>query len=98
MTLPPEQITKFGVIAEVVGKDKKIIQLNMTFGRLIDEIVVPYDQGQPFFVDGVPVSKEKLDRIKIVKQTESFEQMFSYFSDDLNRGDTQSKKMFGDQY
>jgi hypothetical protein len=31
--------TLYGVIAEVAGRNKQLVLLNLTFGRLIDEIV-----------------------------------------------------------
>lgn len=49
----------FGVIAEVAGRDKQLVLLNITFGRLIDEIVKPYDTDEAFFIDGVPVKKNR---------------------------------------
>ena len=49
----------FGVIAEVKGRNKQLVLLTLTFGRLIDEIVKPYDTDEAFFIDGVPVKKTK---------------------------------------
>ncbi|MEI9449090.1 hypothetical protein V8T50_23680, partial [Vibrio parahaemolyticus] len=56
----------FAVYAEVDGIEKPLILSELTFGRLIDDIVVPYQLGQPFFIDGVVVKAEKLKRIKIL--------------------------------
>jgi hypothetical protein len=62
----------FGVIAEVEGYGKQLVMLDLPFGRLIDEIMVPYDNGEPFFIDGVPVTKTKIKRIKIVELGDKF--------------------------
>ena len=66
----------FGLIAEVAGRNKQLVLLNLTFGRLIDEIVVPYDTDEAFFIDGVPVKKNDIRRIKIVSLTEEFQNKY----------------------
>lgn len=88
----------FGIIAESNDYDKQMVLLNLPFARLIDEIVIPYDSNEPFFIDGVPVSKEKIKRIKIVELSKEYK----YAMDELKRGmtihDNQTKKIYGDQY
>ena len=88
----------FGVIAEVEGRAKQLVLLNLTFGRLIDEIVVPYDTDVPFFIDGVPITRNKIRRIKIISLTESFQYGIRGLERGLNLGDTQRRKIYGDQY
>ena len=39
-------------------------------------MVVPYEKGDAFFIDGVPVTKKELARIKIVRQSPSFPALF----------------------
>ena len=88
----------FGIIAESNDYDKQMVLLNLPFARLIDEIVIPYDTNEPFFIDGVPVSKEKIKRIKIVELRKEYK----IAMDELKRGmtihDNQTKKIYGDQY
>lgn len=88
----------FGVIAEVEGRTKQLVLLNLTFGRLIDEIVVPYDTNEPFFIDGVPVTRDKIRRIKIISLTEKFQHGIWGLERGLTRGEHQSQKIYGDQY
>lgn len=88
----------FGIVAEVEGRQKELVLLNLTFGRLIDEIVVPYEEGHPFFIDGVPVTKDKIRRIKIVKLGEKFRYGMANLERGLNRSDNQKQKLYGDQY
>ena len=57
---PEKKEDLFGIVAEVDGRQKQLVLLNLSFGRLIDEIVVPYEEDQPFFIDGVPVTKNKI--------------------------------------
>jgi hypothetical protein len=64
--------SRYAVLAEKRGYDKRLYLHDLPFDRLIDEVVVPYEEGKPFFVDGVAVTKETLDRIKIIKQAAAF--------------------------
>ena len=88
----------FGVVAEVEGRNKQLVLLNLTFGRLIDEIVKPYDTDEPFFVDGVPVTRNKIRRIKIISLTERFQNGIWQLERGLTRGEHQNQKIYGDQY
>ena len=88
----------FGVVAEVEGRTKQLVLLNLTFGRLIDEIVLPYDTDEPFFVDGVPVTRNKIRRIKIISLTDKFQQGIWELQRGLTRGEHQNQKIYGDQY
>lgn len=42
--------------AEAEGHTRPLLQIGLTFARLMDDIVVPYDTGDTFFIDGAPVS------------------------------------------
>ena len=88
----------FGVIAEVKGRNKQLVLLTLTFGRLIDEIVKPYDTDEAFFIDGVPVKKTEIHRIKIVSLTEKFQYGLSDLHHGLTLGDHHRQKIYGDQY
>lgn len=89
---------RFGVIAEVEGRNKQLVLLNLSFGRLIDEIVKPYDTDEPFFIDGVPVTRGKIRRIKIVSLGDKFERGLWELERGLTRGEHQNQKIYGDQY
>ena len=89
---------QFGVIAEVDGYDKQLVLLNLPFGRLIDEIIYPYDNNEPFFIDGVPLTKDKIKRIKIIELGSKFEQGMWHLDLGLTRGDIKKQKTYGDQY
>ena len=41
---PEKKEDLFGIVAEVDGRQKQLVLLNLSFGRLIDEIVVPYEE------------------------------------------------------
>lgn len=71
-----EQVLRFGVLAQKVGSSRPLYMHGLTFERLMDDVIVPYDQKQPFFIDGVPVTRETLERIKVVRQGTSFDHYF----------------------
>jgi hypothetical protein len=88
----------FGVWAEIENHPKPLIQVDLTFGRLIDDIIYPYENKEAFFIDGVPLQKEKIKRIKILQLKEGFSQSMSWFRRDLRNGDIQKQKVYGEQY
>ncbi len=93
-----QQERKFGVIAEAEGYGRQLVLLDLSFGRLIDEIVVPYDNDEAFFIDGVPVTKAKIKRIKIVELGDEFRRGMGELERGMTRGDAKNKKTYGDQY
>jgi hypothetical protein len=88
----------FGVIAEVAGRDKQLVLLNLTFGRLIDEIVKPYDTDEAFFIDGVPVKRSEIRRIKIISLTDQFLVGLEDLNYGLTMRENSTQKIYGDQY
>lgn len=68
-----EQEPKFAVIAELKDDDNPRYLHDLSFARLMDDVVIPYQSATNFFVDGVPVNAKTLRRIKIIQQAPSFE-------------------------
>lgn len=89
---------KFGIFAEADGFDKPLIMLNMSFGRLMDEIVVRYQMDEPFFVDGVPLKKQNLRKLKILRLEKFFADDFHQFNWSMKRDDDKIRRIYGDQY
>jgi hypothetical protein len=89
---------KFAVFAEAEGFDKPLILLDLTFGRLIDDIVVPFDKGDPFFIDGAPLEKSKIRRIKVLRVQEDFGHKIWELNRGLTKADHQTRKIYGEQY
>jgi hypothetical protein len=89
---------RFGVIAEVEGRQRQLVLLDLPFGPLIDEIVLPYDSDDAFFIDGVPVTRKSIRRIKIVELGERFRLGMRELEMGLTRGEHQNQKIYGDQY
>ncbi len=88
----------FSVIAESKEYDKPMIIMNLPFGRLMDEIVLPYDTEEPFFIDGVPVTKDKIIRIKIVKLGNRYENAMHQLNTGLTKAGVDVRKTYGEQY
>jgi hypothetical protein len=46
---------------------------HLTFARLMDEVVLPYQTDEAFFIDGAPLKRQNLKRLKIIKQQDFFD-------------------------
>ena len=88
----------YAVFAEAQGHQKPLLQIELTFPRLIDDIIVPYQTGEMFFIDGAPLTPNKISRIKVLKLTEYFNRSKSDFDEKLTRGSAQEMKVLGEQY
>ena len=53
---------RFIVWAEAEGQNKPLIMTDLPAARLFDDVVVPYQTGEAFFVDGAPVKAKDLKR------------------------------------
>ncbi len=73
----PDTERKFAVVAEKTGYGKPLYLHDLTFARLIDDVVVPYESNKPFFIDGVSVKRGELAKIKILQQAQDFSEQFS---------------------
>jgi hypothetical protein len=66
----------FAVFAEADGQSKPLIMTHLPFARLVDEVVLPYQTDKAFFIDGAPLKKQNLKRLKIIKQQKFFTDTF----------------------
>jgi hypothetical protein len=62
----------FAVLAEKEGDPRGLFLHGLTITKLYDHIVVPYEEDKPFFIDGVPLERKTLRRIKIIRQDDEF--------------------------
>jgi hypothetical protein len=93
-----EKAEFFSILAEVKDSVKKLVLTDLTFGRLMDDIVVPFEKKEPFFIDGVPVNKDRISRLQILRETEHFKPLFHDMHHKLRRGDDKIQKIYGEQY
>jgi hypothetical protein len=89
----------FAVLAEIKDYASPLYLIDLTFARLIDDVVLPYQTDQAFFIDGVPLKREKLVRLKILKQSETFGRTFRDLHWRMREtSSVEGKKLLGDQY
>ena len=90
---------RFIVWAEATDYDKPLILTDLTPARLFDDVVVPYQTGETFFIDGAPVTVENLNRIKILRamQPGLNEELWRFHSG-LTSGVAGNRKVYGDQF
>jgi hypothetical protein len=86
----------FAVYAEAEGHAKPLILIGLHFARLIDDIVLPYEEDKPFFIDGVPLNRNIIKRLKIIKEADFFERLFYNLHRDLRQ--SADKKIYAEQY
>ena len=60
---------RFAVLAEKEGDPKGLFLHGLTMTKLYEHIVVPYEDGKPFFIDGVPLDRKILRRIRLFERT-----------------------------
>lgn len=88
----------FAVFAEADEYERPLILIDLTFARLIDDVVVPYEKEQPFFIDGAPISRKKIQKLKIVRLKEGFKHLFSDLHWRMRESEKEIQKLYGDQY
>jgi hypothetical protein len=92
------QTDKFAVFAEVENHAQPLLMLNLSFGKLMDEVVLPYQTDAPFFIDGAPMKRTNLKRLKILRLTNDFEGYFSNLNHQLRAVHAGFSKMVAEQY
>jgi len=86
----------FTVMAESENHNKPLLLFSLTFARLIDDIVYPYEEKKPFFIDGVPLTQNKIKRLNIIREHDKFRQNVRDLHWKINRND--NSKILVDQY
>jgi hypothetical protein len=89
---------RYAVFAEAEGHDKPLLQLDLTFARLMDDIVVPYQNDELFFLDGAPLSAQKLRRIKILRLSEQYAAEHFDFQMSFKGASPEVRRIYGEQY
>ena len=89
---------RYAVYAEAEGHERPLLQVDLTFARLMDDIVVPYHSKEPFFIDGAPLTASKLTRIKLLRLGRDFDYERKRFNRALSNDNPQIRKLYGEQY
>jgi hypothetical protein len=99
MTDEPEKIDDlYAVYAVRKAESTALIQTGLPFRRLMDEVVVPFESGDVFFLDGASVKSTDLDRIKIIREKSAFRRNLTSLHFNLRTGDASTKKAIADKY
>jgi len=89
----------FAVFAEAENQSKPLILTHLSFAKLMDDVVLPYQTDEAFFIDGAPLKRKDLKRLKIIKQHEFFDRTFSDLHYTLRfHSDIKKQQLYGDQY
>lgn len=96
--MEPSPDELYAVYAETEGHDRPLLQIELTFARLMDDIVVPYQSNEPFFIDGATVTAAKLKRIKLLRLGTNFNKARFGFDTSLTRSSAETRKLQGEQY
>ncbi|MFT3880211.1 MAG: hypothetical protein QM703_11190 [Gemmatales bacterium] len=89
---------KFSVYAECEGHSSPLYLTHLTFPQLIDDIVVPYESNNTFFIDGVALKKERLKRIKIIQHDRAFNILFENLHQGMRMGELRRQSLYASQY
>jgi hypothetical protein len=93
-----EATDKFAVYAEVESYSQPLLMLDLSFAKLMDEVVLPYQTNEPFFIDGAPLKRTDLKRLKIMRLEKNFGIRFRDLNWQLHRAGIDYSKMLGEQY
>ena len=93
-----ESEARFAVFCELREIDRPLYLHNLTFARLLDEVVVPLERNEPFFVDGALVKKTDIRRLKILKQGPAFRKGFYGLHGSLHERKGSDSRILGEQY
>ena len=94
-----EKENKFAVFADADGLPQPLILTHLTFARLMDDVVVPYESDEPFFIDGAaPLKKQNLKKLKIIRECDSFRRLFEDLHETMRCANIQFAKLYSEQY
>ncbi|WP_287372479.1 hypothetical protein [Prosthecochloris sp.] len=89
----------FAVYAVRKNDPTPLIQTHVEFKRLMDDIIVPYESEDLFFIDGASVKATDLDRIKIIRQKVSFNRTLNHLHYGMrSSGDLKKQDLYAKQY
>ena len=87
------------VWAEATSHNKPLFMIDLPPARLFDDIVVPYQTGETFFIDGAAVTAKDLKRIKILRGKQpGLGRAFSNFDRGLTFSAAPIRKTYGEQF
>lgn len=88
----------FAVHAVRKADGQPLLVTGLTFGRLMEEVVMPFEAGDTFILDGAAVAPTQLNRIKVVRQDAGFEEAWHKLHHSLRWGDLKQQDLYARQY
>ena len=80
---PETTVETFAVLCQPKEGGAPLYLRELTFARLLDDVVHPYETGEAFFVDGVSLTKAQTHRLKIVRESSFFSGEFASISREM---------------
>ncbi|MFB3788534.1 MAG: hypothetical protein ACE15F_19420 [bacterium] len=93
-----KEIQKFAIYAEAKEYWRPLIMTHLPFARLIDDIVFPFEKNEPFLIDGAPLQRDRITKIKILRLLSDFPESWDRFHQALFGGGSEQKRIYGEQY
>ena len=78
-----DEAQRFAISAEKRGYPRALIMMDLSFAALIDTVIKPYEEDEAFFIDGVPLTRGDVERLKVVEQTPQFAEVYRHVQNDL---------------
>ena len=97
MTNDQEKDT-FCVYAKVRSINKPLLMLGLSFGRVVDDVLIPFEKNEKLFLDGVPSNKSDILQIKILKETTNFKQAHGWLHNDLRNSNEKRMELVAKNY
>ena len=68
-----ENSSLFAVVAEKADYPRNpLLMWDQSFDRLLADVVIPYENNEAFWIDGVPVERKSVQRLKILIESPQF--------------------------
>lgn len=97
--MPESDEPKYAIFCEATGHDRPLVMHDLSFPQVIDEVVVPLEGGKPFFVDGAPLTKVIVTRLKVLEQKDLFRRAFTDLHWQMrSHSDVKLRQVLGEQY
>jgi len=96
--VPDVAACQFSVFAVRKDNPQPLILTDLTWQRLMEDVVTPFDAGELFFVDGAPIKATDVDRMKILLQGQNFAPVFRDIHVKMRVADIKIRELYAKNY
>lgn len=96
--IPDAANSRFTILAVRKSNPEPLLQMDIPWERLMEDVVEPYDSGEMFFIDGAPVKASEMDRLKILVNGPQFQEMFAWLNQGLRASDAKKREVTAKNY